>query len=61
MIKWIWHRFLHLFGRHRYEYIQRLSRDSHKLKCGICQKNFCMNTNVKVVVDWDLELEDFFK
>lgn len=50
----------HLLGIHKYSYIRRLSRDAHQIKCLICQKLFAMNTSVHVLLEWDLELEDFY-
>lgn len=54
------HRFFHLFGVHRYEYVVRLSEASHLCKCPICQKRFVLCTSAKVLVPWDQELQDMY-
>lgn len=56
----LWQRFKHLFGRHRFGYVARLSEDSHMLACTICNKRFAMNTSVKTILEWDQELEDMY-
>jgi hypothetical protein len=56
----IWNRIKHFFGVHKYYKIKRLSGDSHLLGCELCTKRFAMNTNVKILIDWDQELEDFY-
>ena len=48
-----------LFG-HKYGYVARLSPQSHMLACKRCRKRFAINTDVRVLLDWDLELEDFY-
>jgi len=53
-------RIKHLFGIHNYTYVKRLSPNSHMLKCSICSKRFVINTSARVLVDWDLEMEDFY-
>jgi len=45
---------------HKYGYVARLSPQAHMLACHRCQKRFAMNTDVKVLLDWDLELEDLY-
>jgi len=51
----------HFFGIHKYYKIRRLSDYSHLLGCELCEKRFSMNTSMKVLLDWDQELEDFHR
>lgn len=46
----------YLFG-HKYQAIKKLSFNCHKLKCKRCDKKFAINHDMKVVLEWDLELE----
>ena len=53
-------RLKHWFGRHSYFYLKRLTLNSHILGCEFCKKRFVLNTSVKTLIEWDLELEDYF-
>lgn len=53
-------RIKHLFGIHKYVYVERLSIDSHFLRCKYCNKKFAMNTSVKCLIEWDQELADLY-
>lgn len=46
--------------RHKYAYVKRLSSATHQLSCKRCKKLFAINTSVKTVLEWDLELEDLY-
>lgn len=54
-------RIKHRFGIHKYYYVQRLSQNCHQFECCICKKLFGVNTSCHVLIEWDLELEDFHK
>lgn len=54
-------RIKHIFGIHKYLYIKSLSKYSHQIGCKYCDKKFVLNTSVRMLVDWDLEIEDFYK
>ena len=60
MVKLIYQKLKHLFGFHKYYRIKKLSDHSHLLGCKLCPKLFAINTNVKVILDWDLELKDMY-
>lgn len=56
----LWERFKHIFGIHVYYYDKRLSENSHLLICPMCLKRFLINTSQQLLIDWDLELHDFY-
>ena len=47
-----------LIGLHSYYEIRRLSRYTHMVGCWRCQKRWGMNTDARVIVPWNIELED---
>lgn len=53
-------RIKHIFGIHKYIYIKRLSESSHQLGCKYCDKKFALNTSVRMLINWDLEIEDLY-
>lgn len=53
--------FKHLFGIHKYYRIRILGDHSHLLGCKRCNKLFSINTSVKILLEWDLELEDMYR
>jgi Fe2+ or Zn2+ uptake regulation protein len=53
-------RIKHIFGRHKYIYIRRLSDHAHLLGCAYCNKIFCIHTKVKTLLEWDMELADLY-
>ena len=55
-----WEKIKHIFGRHRYAFYKRLSRDADMIVCTICKKKFAMSHSVKTVLEWDQELEDMY-
>lgn len=46
---------------HDYFVIKRLSLSGYKLGCKRCPKQFAMNTDVRCVLPWDIEFENFYK
>jgi len=54
-------RIKHIFGIHKYYEIMRLSCSCHLLGCRFCNKKFALSTSAKVILDWDLEIEDFHR
>lgn len=44
----------HLIGIHKYEYLIRINDYTHLLKCSICENKFCLNTNTRQILPWDL-------
>lgn len=46
---------------HKYKYKKRLSDFSHLVECKRCNNKFCMNTSNKILLEWDLEMEDFYR
>jgi hypothetical protein len=45
-------------GLHDFYEIRRLNKFSHMIGCRRCQKRWGMNTDAKVILPWDMELED---
>lgn len=50
----------YVFG-HKYYLIKKLSRTTRKVGCKRCGKVWGMNDDVQALVDWDDELEEFYK
>lgn len=49
------------FGYHKYFLVQELTSWSRKIGCKNCSKLFGMNDNVKIVIEWDKDLEEMYK
>ncbi len=60
LMKNIWHKFLHLFGRHRYFVVEEFSFECRKLGCKLCKKTFAMNDHVKALLEWDSDFEELY-
>lgn len=48
-------------GYHKYYLIFKIDCLNRKLGCKNCHKTFGMNDSVKAVIEWDGELEEFYR
>jgi hypothetical protein len=56
----LWRKIKCLLWRHDYKIIKQLSESSQKLKCDNCKRLFAINHDVRVILDWNGSLEQFY-
>jgi hypothetical protein len=50
----------YIFG-HKYYLIKKINRTTRKVGCKRCGKMWGMNDDVRALVEWDSELEEFYR
>jgi len=50
-----------IFKSHKYRIVKPLSCSSTKIYCTVCEKEFVINHDIKVTLDWDSDFESFYK
>ena len=47
-------------GYHDFTVVRQLSKQASKLVCGRCNKKWAMNYDMRIMIPWDSEVEQFY-
>lgn len=49
------------FRKHKYVSLHKYSENCEKIKCSNCKKEFGLHHELKILVDWDRDMENSYQ
>jgi hypothetical protein len=50
-----------IFGKHKYETIQKFSDQTRRIGCPICKKEWAMSDDTITLLPWDFEFQSMYR